>query len=394
MRIHYLGNNGTDYSYARYMNRAGYDAWFYTDYKVHPRIAIGYVHNILSDEDVQKIKFVDMLSTSPMSLGAQACDILQQVSNCDVMQCNGLYGFWALLAGKPSVYKPFGGDVNHWPFLDDTEEERIRAWYIRRILKESTVLLGLAHQKKFLKALKALDISLDRVRGWCFPMNADVYAPMLMDDLSVFIKENESQDRFIILNSSQLMIEPSRALQYTKGTDFLLKAVERFAHTVGPDKIALWLVDRGPQRKECRRMVSDLGLDPLTRWFPPQAREGLVRLYNCADIVFDQIDPEIANNGYTTVEAMACCKPVLCYIDHDHRENIAKEPPIPNVNVCNEPTIYDALMRLYTDPDERVRIGQAGREFVLEHHHWENACHAYADILQEAIARHAASKSL
>ncbi|PKN68134.1 MAG: hypothetical protein CVU57_00480 [Deltaproteobacteria bacterium HGW-Deltaproteobacteria-15] len=389
LRIHYLGNNGTDYSYCRYMIRAGHEALFYTDYNVHPRISIANYHSELSEEDVATIRYEELLTTSPLTLNIHSQDILRKISACDVIQCNGLYGMWAVFSGKPFVYKPFGGDINHWPHLDNNEGERIRKWCIRTILREATLLLGLLHQKKFLRTLEELDISRDRVRGWCFPMNATAYAPQptkTWEDLRI---HSGAQNRFVIFNPSQIMFRPIRELQYTKGSDILARGVKAFMDAVGPENVMLWLLDRGPQREEFRVMIEDLGLAPHVRWFPPQSREDLIRMYNAADVVFDQIDPNIANHGYICIEAMSCGKPVLGYIDHEHRELVAKEPPIPNINVLNEGDVCNALLRLFTHPEERRDAGRAGREFVLRYHHWENACRAYADILREAISLHA-----
>jgi glycosyltransferase involved in cell wall biosynthesis len=392
LRVHYLGSLGTDYSYCRYMQRAGYDAWFYTDNRAHPRHAIASYHPVLTEEEVARIRYEDLLTTSPLSLGVQARDIQRRVGACDVLQCNGLHAMWAVMSGKPFLYKPFGGDINHWPFLDDTEEERIRAWHIRAILREATVLLGLLHQKKFVPALERLGIPMDRVRSWCFPMNAHAYAPQPRERWEWLRRENDSEGRFVIFNCSQLMIEPIRTLQYTKGTDVLLRGVKAFMDEVGPGRAVLWLVDRGPQREKAREMIEGLGLASHVRWFAPQARNALVRLYNAADVVFDQIEPNIANHGYICIEAMSCGKPVLGYIDHGHRRDVAKEPPIPNINVLEEADVRDALLRLYARLEERREAGEAGRRFVLEHHHWEKASHAHAAICREAIELHAARR--
>lgn len=392
LRVHFVSANGTDYSYSHYMRRAGYDAWFFTDNRTHPWIAIANYHPILTEEDAARIRYDDLLTTSPLSLDVQSRDILRRLSNCDVLQCNGLHALWAVLSGKPFLYKPFGGDVNHWPFLDNTEEERIRAWYIRAILREATLLLGLLHQKKFRGTLETLGIPLDRVRGWCFPMNAHAYAPLPPERWNWLRKSADDQDRFVILNCSQLMIQPLRHLQYTKGTDIMLRGVKAFVEAVGSDRVALWLVDRGPQREQAREMIEGLGLTPIVRWFPPQSRDNLIQLYNAADVVFDQIDPNIANHGYICIEAMSCGKPVLGYIDHEHRRAVAKEPPIPNVNVLTETDVLNALLRLYHKPDDRLAAGEAGRRFILEHHHWEKASHAHAAICRDAISLHAARR--
>ena len=85
------------------------------------------------------------------------------------------------------------------------------------------------------------------------------------------------------------------------------------------------------------------------------------RLQSC-DIVVDQL----LNgwHGKFSVEAMACGKPVLCYIRDDFRK-YSPELPILSTSPDN---LYKNLKFLIENPNERLQLGKKGREYVEKYH--------------------------
>lgn len=389
LRINFIGNYGPDYSYCRYMARAGHESLFYTDLKVHPRLSIAYYHKDIDDDDIFRIRIEDMLSTSHLNLNVHAQDILRKVSNCHALHVNGMYGIWGALSGKPYIYKPFGGDINHWPFLYDTELERLRAWYMRVILSKATILLGFLHQKKYKRVINKLGLDQSRVRGWCFPMDADKYRPLPPNDWIGLRQAYESTDKFVIFLPSQLMMHPTREMQYTKGSDVFAKGVKAFLDQVGTENALLWVIDKGPQKKEFHEIVEAIGLSGSIRWIKPQQSAEFIHHLNAADVILDQINPDIGNHGYICIEGMSCGKPVLTHVDNAYRVKIAGEPFLPHVEVLTQEDVCDQLLWLYRNQYEREAVGRKGREFVLQYHHWPKACERFSEIFREAITLHA-----
>jgi glycosyltransferase involved in cell wall biosynthesis len=82
-----------------------------------------------------------------------------------------------------------------------------------------------------------------------------------------------------------------------------------------------------------------------------------------ADIVVDQV--MIGAYGTFAVEAMAAGRPVVCRIRDDLR---AHYPPDLPVVSADPSTIYDVLERLVLDPQERLRLGQAGPGYAAHTH--------------------------
>ena len=91
------------------------------------------------------------------------------------------------------------------------------------------------------------------------------------------------------------------------------------------------------------------------------------RRYEAADIVVDQLNA--GWYGLFAIEAMALGKPVVTFL---HEEAVRRSAEafgieVPIVSATKE-TLRDAVARLAADPDERRRLGAAGRAYVERVH--------------------------
>lgn len=201
---------------------------------------------------------------------------------------------------------------------------------------------------------------------------------------------NNSKDKFVVFLCSQLMMHPTREMQYTKGSDVFAKGVKAFLDQVGTENAVFWVINKGPQKKEFCELIEALGLAESIRWIAPQQSTEFIRHLNAADVILDQINPDIGNHGYICIESMSCGKPVLTHVDNAYRIDIAGEPFLPHVEVLWPEDVRDQLLRLYNDREVCEAVGRQGREFVLQNHHWPRACERFAAIFGEAIALHGA----
>jgi glycosyltransferase involved in cell wall biosynthesis len=106
------------------------------------------------------------------------------------------------------------------------------------------------------------------------------------------------------------------------------------------------------------------------------------RRYEAADIVVDQLNA--GWYGLFAIEAMALGKPVVTFL---HEEAVRRSAEafgieVPIVSATKE-TLHDVLARLAADPDERRRLGAAGRAYVERVHDIERI----ADRLLDLYAR-------
>jgi glycosyltransferase involved in cell wall biosynthesis len=88
--------------------------------------------------------------------------------------------------------------------------------------------------------------------------------------------------------------------------------------------------------------------------------------------------------GFTAVEAMACGKPVIWSDQPAIREatgGIGMAVPPGDVEA-----LRTAMLHLMDDPAERVRLGEAGREWVEQNHSWDGVWTQYERVLSTALA--------
>ena len=106
------------------------------------------------------------------------------------------------------------------------------------------------------------------------------------------------------------------------------------------------------------------------------------RRYEAADIVVDQLNA--GWYGLFAIEAMALGKPVVTFLHEEavRRSAEAFGVEVPIVSATKE-TLRDVLARLAADPDERRRLGAAGRAYVERVHDLERI----ADRLLDLYAR-------
>lgn len=90
--------------------------------------------------------------------------------------------------------------------------------------------------------------------------------------------------------------------------------------------------------------------------------EEALEIYKNADVIADQFN--LGWYGMFTIEGMALGKPVLVYIDNEHKEHA---PELPVVETSTD-EIKENLASLAMDFERRQILGRRGRKFVETHH--------------------------
>jgi glycosyltransferase involved in cell wall biosynthesis len=381
MRVHVLGRSYYDYGYSLWLRRLGVESRFFHEVWLHPRLALAWEFTELSDEDLAYIHPVDFLGVSP--LGGQGAEILRRISDCDVMMCTGLSGWWAYLSGVPYVYQQFGGDLHTWPYMDKTPEEIARARVIRQILAGASVLCGFRHLKINADRMAGLGLDPGRYRPFAFPVDTARYAPLHGSARERLREELSADGKFVVFLPSQLMFKSVHSLRYTKGTDVFIEGVRLFRQRLDPPEMVLWVTDRGWQREECFAMLRAFGLEDCVRPMPVVNKERMIRLLQAADVILDQINPDFGNCGGLTVEAMACGRCVVGHVDREHRRTVALEPDIPIVEALTARDVADALECLYSDAAARRENEAASRQYAAVCHEPLTVARYYARIFEE-----------
>jgi glycosyltransferase involved in cell wall biosynthesis len=182
----------------------------------------------------------------------------------------------------------------------------------------------------------------------------------------------------------------------SKRTDRTLYAYHRYVHDAearGHPRAGLVLVSWG-ERKDVEAMDGlgrELGLSGRVAWLPLLPKVRLVRWYQMADIVLDQFSETVGSFGTTTMEAMACAKPVLTYYrDAAHtwcRDVLPEPPPVKSARTVDE--IYEALCYWAKHPEARQAMGAHGRAWVERYHTLERTAKLHAAIYRRVVDAYA-----
>lgn len=178
-----------------------------------------------------------------------------------------------------------------------------------------------------------------------------------------------------------VLFAPSRHNWEIKGNDRILRAVARLVHG-GRRQPLLILCDWGQQMDRSRRLVDELEIGRHVVWVPPLSKMKMIDFYNGSDVVLDQF--VIGTFGTVTPEAMATATPVIIHFDSEiHRWCYETMPPVVRARTTEE--ICERLVELY-DPARRRTIGEAGRDWICEHHGRELVASRLVDIYERALS--------
>lgn len=165
---------------------------------------------------------------------------------------------------------------------------------------------------------------------------------------------------------------------YKKGLIYLLQALAML-----PEKITLTVVDDGPPQKlTAAKMVEKLNLEGRVVFTGKVDFATLVSLYSRKTIL---VMPSLYEGfGLPAAEAMACKTPVVVTTAGALKEVVSEEtgllvPP-------QEPRkLADAILTLIKDKKMQKKMGQNGRQRVVNNFSWPIAAHNTLEVYKKVI---------
>ncbi|MCK5578384.1 MAG: glycosyltransferase family 4 protein, partial [Planctomycetes bacterium] len=210
-----------------------------------------------------------------------------------------------------------------------------------------------------------------------FMVDTDKYCPLEKKDNKLRdILREKYQANFIFF-------VPSRQDWYWKGSDSFLKA---YAKVVEKTKdVILLLTHWGDDLKKSKALIEELGIQNRVAFIPILSKKRLIKYLHAADAVIDHFF-EGGWYGTSTLEAMACGRPVLIYLDEAkfrERSFFDEMPPVCNAYEPDE--IARQMEELIKDPGRCRDIGRASRDWVVKYHGWRNLIDQYIEVYKKAI---------
>jgi colanic acid biosynthesis glycosyl transferase WcaI len=163
-----------------------------------------------------------------------------------------------------------------------------------------------------------------------------------------------------------------------QGLDQLLAAGERLR----AEDLNLVLVGDGPVKAALLEEAKARRLDNVT-FLPPHARQDMPRLLASADIAVVPLKTRIPGAVPSKLyEAMASGLPVVLVAEGEAAEIVRATECGIVVTPGDVDGLADALQRLASSPDERLRLGAAGRAAALEQFDRRRLCDDFIQALE------------
>jgi glycosyltransferase involved in cell wall biosynthesis len=286
------------------------------------------------------------LSKPAISHALAYLPFIGDISEFDFIAAYGLETVLANLSGAPYVAIPYGADVTVVPFEKNLRASMQRVSYAqaRRILPGDPDFIGCLHK---------LGLS-DRWTYFPCPIDIEKYRRYSTSDLPDTCKP-----------AKFVFFMPSRQDFYWKGTDKAVRAFLRLSKQ--RDDVSLIMPGWGEDTPRALQMIREANAtEQVTLLSYAMSKTRLIEFHNMADVVLDQF--AFGSYGTSTLEAMACEKPVIGHIDADkYRTHLRQLPP--NLQANTEQEIFDKMKWAAENPDRLRVLGRESREWVVNNHY-------------------------
>jgi glycogen synthase len=169
-------------------------------------------------------------------------------------------------------------------------------------------------------------------------------------------------------------------LEYEKGVQTLLRALQRVRAAVGPTK--LFVAGTGTYSEELRRQVKELGLRHHVRFTGYLEDHELRLLYAAADVA---VAPSIYEPfGLVAVEAMACGTPVVVGDTGGLREIVSGGHGL-SFTPQDEAELASALIAVLGDPELARRLVARGHDRIRQRYEWDAVARRTVAVYARAI---------
>ncbi|MFX1491045.1 MAG: glycosyltransferase [Promethearchaeota archaeon] len=293
--------------------------------------------------------------------------VLHLMTSCDILLVSGVEGsILALMAGKPFVIWPHGGDIRTAARLHPPQSHNLSTWldYLMRIR-----ILRLAYKKALWIGTRSPIAS-----GYLVGDTMSQFKDCRFEELSLPIQTrpyNPKDKRHDLLSDVMTRLGlpvpraeligfvPSRVDFFWKGQDILFRSLLRLPNQ---GKIHLIVSGWGKDYENAQKMVT---ANQVTFIPCVVSKPILYDFYQAADFVADQF--LIGYYGMAAVEAMSCGTPVMMWIKEQSYHRRGWESP-PVLNVQNEEDIIATLIDILSGKIDLNVYGRSAYAWVQRVH--------------------------
>ncbi|MHB1653252.1 MAG: glycosyltransferase [Desulfitobacteriaceae bacterium] len=253
----------------------------------------------------------------------------------------GLLG--ALAGGRPLIISAWGSDIFSFPRKSFLHRALLK-WTLRQAeVLCSTSKVMAEEMKRYVEPGRSIEI---------IPFGVDVerFAP----------PEEVNQ-------AAPVVFGVAKYLQPVYGLDILIKAFAELERRL-PGRALLRIAGDGPERRKLNNLAKRLGVEGRVEWPGLIPNREVAQFYQGLDVVV--VPSRQESFGVTAVEGSACARPIIASKVGGLPEVVLDQETGLLVTPGDVEELASAMEFLVNYPEERLRLGEAGRKFVLEHYSW------------------------
>ncbi|NMH67683.1 glycosyltransferase [Bacillus sp. RO3] len=177
----------------------------------------------------------------------------------------------------------------------------------------------------------------------------------------------------------------AKGMEPKYGIEYLLKGFKLFLRSLGDEgqSVRLQLAGDGPYFAKYRKLAEDLGILENVEFLGRIAHEDVPDFISSLHIFV--ISSLIESFGVSAVEAQACGVPVVA-TNVGGLPEVVRDGETGYLIPSKDPAaLAEKLLYLYKNPSERKKLGENGREHVLNHYDWEDNSKRMIELYNEII---------
>lgn len=258
------------------------------------------------------------------------------------------FGFLGALSGEhPFILSAWGSDIFSFP-----RKSMFHRYLLQWILGKADFLCSTSsvmaeEMRIYLEDKKGIEVIP-------FGVDVELFSP----------PQNEEP-----MTPGKVVFGVAKYLQPVYGLDLLLKAFALIEEKE-PGRALLRIAGAGPELWKLQTLAGKLKISDKVEWVGAIPNSEVAEFYRNLDVVV--VPSRKESFGVTAVEGSACERPIIASRVGGLPEVVIDQVTGLMVDPESVDSLACAMEYLIDHPEERRRMGKAGRDFILEHYDWQN----------------------